>query len=174
MSSYELRRATPADAEAIARTMELGFDGYREFAPKRWIPPEVSAEGFRTRLEDDAVWCQVGLADGEMAGHVAFMPAALHGTWPDEGNPLLGHFWQLFVREPHWGTGLARALHANALEAAEERGFETVRLYSAEAQLRARAFYEREGWRQSGEPFLEESFGMPLVEYRVSLPRRTR
>jgi GNAT superfamily N-acetyltransferase len=174
VSDYELRRATPGDAEAIARTMELGFDGYRAFAPESWIPPEVSADSIRTRLEDDAVWCQVGLADGEMAGHVSFMPASLHGTWPDEGNPHLAHFWQLFVREPHWGTGLARDLHANALEAADERGFETMRLFAAEPQSRARAFYESQGWRQSGEPFLEESFGMPLVQYRISLPRRTR
>jgi GNAT superfamily N-acetyltransferase len=169
MDGLALRRGIPDDAPEIVRTLELGFDGYRSFAPPSWNPPEFEEERLRARLEDDLVWCLVALDGEDMAGHVSFMPAALHDMWPDEDNPRLAHFWQLFVREPYWGTGLAADLHAAALAEAAARGMKTMRLHTPAAQGRARAFYEREGWRLTREPFLEESFGMPLVEYRIAL-----
>ena len=169
MSGFELRRAVQDDAPEIVRSLELGFEGYRAFAPASWEPPEFEAERLRARLRNDLVWCLLALDDGAMAGHVSFMPAELHEMWPDEGNPRLGHFWQLFVREPWWGTGVASDLHMAAIAEATARGFETMRLHTPAAQARARAFYEREGWRLSREPFLEETLGMPLVEYRITL-----
>ena len=39
--SWTLRAAGPEDAEAIAETLQIGFDGYREFAPPGWRPPDA-------------------------------------------------------------------------------------------------------------------------------------
>ena len=80
----------------------------------------------------------------------------------------MGHFWQLFVREPWWGTGLATALHAEAVREAGARGFASMRLFTPAAHARARRFYEREGWTPAA-PFDDLDFGMPLVEYRRAI-----
>ena len=61
-------------------------------------------------------------------------------------DPQLGHLLMLFVRQAHWGTPVARTLHAAMLEAAAERGFTELRLFTPAGQRRARRFYEREGW----------------------------
>ena len=61
-------------------------------------------------------------------------------------DPGLVHFRQLFVTRGHWGTGLARRLHAAAIDEARARGFTAMRLFTPGGQERARRFYEREGW----------------------------
>jgi GNAT superfamily N-acetyltransferase len=167
VDAVSFRRAERGDVEAIARTMELGFETYREFMPEGWTPPPTERELMRAQLADPAVWCRVAEAGGAMAGHVAFMPAAIHGGRPDP-DPALAHLWQLFVREEHWGSGIATALHAAAVEEAARRGFSSFRLFTPAAQARARRFYEREGWRVAPPPFVEENWG-ELVEYRRPL-----
>src|SRR5918999_1093721 len=102
-----------------------------------------------------------------VAGHVAFMPARVHPQPSDDDS--MAHFWQLFVRERWWGTGLATALHAEAVREAGVRGFTSMRLFTPAAHARARRFYGREGWTPAGEPFDDLDFGMPLVEYRRAI-----
>jgi GNAT superfamily N-acetyltransferase len=163
------RRAVPGDAEEITRTLGLGFEGYRGFMPAAWTPPPADPEPLRTRLADPDVWCQVAETPEGMAGHVSLIPAAMHVVHPDP-DPTLAHLWQLFVREQHWGTGIATALHSAVVAEATRRGYSTFRLYAAAPQARARRFYEREGWTAAGPPFVEKAWGeIELVEYRRSL-----
>ena len=56
----------------------------------------------------------------------------------------------LYVRPRAWGGGLARRLHAAAVEELERRGGERARLWVLEGNERARRFYERHGWRADG------------------------
>jgi GNAT superfamily N-acetyltransferase len=174
VKGVSFRIGSPADAEEIARTMELGFATYRDFIPDGWAAPPTEREPVRTRLADPAVWCRVAEVRGAMAGHVALMPAALHGGRPDP-DPTVAHLWQLFVREEHWGSGIATSLHAAAVEEATRRGYESFRLFTPAAQARARRFYEREGWSAAAPPFAEEHWGgMELVEYRRPLGVHTK
>ncbi len=163
---WSLRPAVPGDAEQIAAVMAEGFGSYRSFAPPGWEPPDAEAEleRFGRFLGSGVLWCLVAEEDGVIAGHVAFMPSRIHPHPSDDDS--MAHFWQLFVRERWWGTGLATALHAEAVREAGARGFTTMRLFTPAAQARARRFYEREGWTPAGEPFDDLDFGMPLVEYR--------
>jgi GNAT superfamily N-acetyltransferase len=164
---WSLRPAEPADAERIAAVMDEGFQGYRAFAPPDWEPPDSreELEHLRERLASDEVWCLVAEAGSGLAGHVALMPARMHQQ--PSNDPRLAHFWQLFVRPPWWGSGLATILHAQAIHAAAERGFTSIRLFTPTAQARARRFYEREGWTAVADPAEDTvGFGMPLVEYR--------
>jgi GNAT superfamily N-acetyltransferase len=119
------------------------------------------------RLGRPDVWCEVAEADGELVGQVAFMPATLAYSPSDE--PGLAHVWMLFVRQSHWGTGLASELHGDAVREAAACGFSTLRLFAAAGQTRARRFYEREGWTAAREPVDDNDFGLPLVEYRRRL-----
>src|SRR4051794_5786150 len=156
---FTLRPGTAADAEELSRTVGEGFAGYRAFAPPGWRPPlQVSDPGpIRERLIDPESWCLVGESGGEVAGHASFVPGKT-SRW-GAVEPGLAHLWQLFVREPYWGSGLAPALHAEAVAEASARGFTSFRLFTPAGQARARRFYEREGWASIGAPFFEGGIG---------------
>jgi GNAT superfamily N-acetyltransferase len=167
--TWTVRPAMPGDVDAILRLMGDSFRDYGAFAPPGWQPPPVEEERgpMRERLGRPDVWCAVAEANGDQVGHVAIMPATLALRTSDE--PGLAHFWMLFVRPSHWGTGLATELHAEALHEAAAQGFSSIRLFTAAGQARARRFYEREGWAAAGDPFHDADFGLELVEYRRPL-----
>ena len=149
--------------------MGEGFESYRSFAPEGWQPPADVRDfiPIAERLAYPEVWAMLAERGAEVAGHVAFAPAR-STRWgsPDAG---MAHLWQLFVREPYWGTGIASALHREAMAEAARRGFTSIRLYTPSGQARARRFYEREGWTTVGDPFVQEDIGLELVEYRRPL-----
>ena len=125
------------------------------------------------RLRDDFerfgnVWSLVAESDGRIVGHVAFLHAHTHDE-PRAPIPGLAHVWRVFVAPEHWGTGLARELLRRAHAGMRERGYTRARLYTPKSQLRARAFYEREGWRPTGEQDYSDWLQLELVEYRLDL-----
>jgi GNAT superfamily N-acetyltransferase len=164
-----LRPATAADAGELARTVAEGFASYREFAPDGWSPPEAAQEAasLRGHFADADFFCVLAEAGGAPVGHVAFMPAS-HSRSPS-GEPGLAHFFQLFVRRPWWGSGVARRLHGAAIDEAARRGYTAMRLFTPEHQARARRFYEREGWRLASAPRPAPGLGLDIVEYRRRL-----
>ncbi len=165
----DVRPAVPADADAMTETVRQGLETYRAFAPPGWEPPAVVAdvEAVREKLENPEAWKRVADDDGAVVAHVVFFDSALSRTAPSE--PGLAHLWHLFVREPYWGTGLARDLLGQATAAAREGGFAAMRLATADLHTRARRFYEREGWHVTDGPFAVPDMGLDLVEYRRAL-----
>lgn len=159
--SWTLRRATVEDMDAMSETLAIGFDGYRAFAAYGWRPPDVRTvpelARMRTRLQSPSTWAMIAEEDGRMAGHAGF--------FPQPGVPGSAHLWQLFLRPPWWGTGLAAELLRNALDAAVAAGYHRMRFYTPRDQARARAFYEREGFTHTGWEGLEQPLGLVLVEY---------
>jgi GNAT superfamily N-acetyltransferase len=165
----ELRVATTSDAERLGRGVIDGFQGYRSFAPPGWTPPSLAdeVELLRGLLADPQVWCLLAEAEGELAGQITFLPAT-RAVQPVDDRAL-AHLRNLFVRRDLWGSGLASALHAAAVQAARERGFASMRLFTPVAHGRARRFYEREGWSVAGEEFHAAGPDLTLVEYRLAL-----
>jgi GNAT superfamily N-acetyltransferase len=171
MTQYAFRGAVADDARPMGEVTAEGFETYRDFAPTGWSPPstEDEIERLRELLADGQVWYLVAEVDGDLVGHVGFLPAArAHRPVAD---PALAHFRQLFVRPAHWGTGLAARLHAAAIEEAIARGYAAMRLFTPAGQARARRFYEREGWTLAAEPAFDERFGLEIAEYRHALGR---
>jgi GNAT superfamily N-acetyltransferase len=165
-----IRRATPADADALATTVAEGFASYRDFAPPGWEPPErlEFALGIAVRLRRPNLAAWIAEDDtGAAAGHVSYLPAAESRDPVDD--PTLAHLEQLFVRRAHWGSGIAPELLATAVEHARAAGYATMRLATPADHHRARRFYEREGWTPQGEPFHGEAIGLRLLEYRLVL-----
>jgi predicted N-acetyltransferase YhbS len=119
---FSFREATPADADAVGRAVAEGFEGYREVAPEGWEPPWVPGEVELVTglMADGQLWCLLAERGGELAGHVAFIPASAGFSPVDD--PGLAHFRQLFVEPRWWGSGLAGRLHAAALGEAARRG----------------------------------------------------
>jgi GNAT superfamily N-acetyltransferase len=169
VSEYALRPAEVADAEAMIAVTFEGFESYRSFAPPEWSPPSADEELERLRvlLPDDEVWYHVAEREGELVGHVGFLPA--HRTHWGADDASLAHFRQLFIARAHWGSGLAATLHAAAVEEAAARGFTAMRLYTPAGQARARRFYERAGWTLARPPAFEAHIGLDIAEYRRSL-----
>jgi GNAT superfamily N-acetyltransferase len=62
----------------------------------------------------------------------------------------------LYVLPAHWGRGIGNSLLAAAGSVS--------RLWVIEANVRARRFYERHGWRSDGA--VRYAFGVPEVRYR--------
>ena len=170
MADFSYRAARLSDADAIARVVADAFQDFRSFAPEGWEPPGAEqelAEGAPSKLRDPGFWCAVAVAGGEVVGHAAFQPAA-DGVAPAEDGPL-AHLRELFVDRAWWGHGVAGELHAMALSEAAARGFAAIRLFTPAGQMRARRFYEREGWSAVSEP-TASALGLELVEYRRRLP----
>jgi GNAT superfamily N-acetyltransferase len=159
--SWTLRRATADDTDAMSETLAIGFDGYRGFAAHGWQPPDVrtvpALARLRARLQVPSTWATIAEEEGLVAGHA--------GYFPQPGVPGSAHLWQLFLRPPWWGTGLATELLGCARDAAIAEGYRRMRFYTPRDQARARAFYEREGFSHTGWEGLEEPLGLVLVEY---------
>jgi len=160
------RRALPDDAESLAALVVEGFESYRDFAPPDWRPPKHvdEADLLRHRLTQPRVWALLAQSGSDVVGHVATLPAC--DAYRPSDEPGLAHLWQLFVRPQWWGCGLAITLHRAALAALDDHAFSAIRLFAAAGAGRARRFYEREGWRASGDEFDDPGFGLPVVEYR--------
>lgn len=165
-AAYTMRRATAADAEALARGAVEGVADYPAFAPQGWKGPayEPELEYTRVVLADPEYHCVVAEADGTVVGQVTVVPAA-RAARPVE-DPGLGHLRNLYVDRSQWGSGLATKLMQAALEDARSRRFRELRLFVAEGQARARRFYEREGWRAVSTPCFDPAPGLSMVEYR--------
>jgi GNAT superfamily N-acetyltransferase len=164
--AIQLRRASVADARALAEGVIEGVADYPAFAPPGWSAPSLEAEvaHLQSSLADDAVYCVVAERDGAVVGQITLLAAARAPHAVDD--PRLAHVSNLFVRRDHWGGGLARELHAAAMDVARDGGFTQLRLFVAEGQGRARRFYEREGWQPAGEPFDDPVPGLMMIEYR--------
>jgi GNAT superfamily N-acetyltransferase len=164
--SWSLRRALPADAEAMSATQQTGLERYRAFAPPGWRPPDARSAPemarVRVRLAEPSTWAMIAEDRGLVAGHAGYVP--------QPGVAGSAHLWQLFVRPPWWGSGLATALLGEAVAAATTEGYRRMRFFTPREQARARAFYEREGFADTGWEAFEPNVGLVLVEYARELP----
>jgi GNAT superfamily N-acetyltransferase len=160
---FSIRTADLGDAAGMRDVVAEAVETYRVFAPAGWqVPAElVDVADYERVLGDPDYTTRLAQGVGQLAGVMALrsgdqLTISQDGFLPDF------HLRHLFVREAYWGTGVASALHAVAIEAI---GNAPARLVTPADQTRARRFYEREGWRLVGEVD-DRGFGMPIVEYR--------
>jgi GNAT superfamily N-acetyltransferase len=167
------RIAKPADAAAISSICAEAFEGYRSWAPSDWAP-RAPTQADLTRLADalrrSDVWCLLALDDQQVIGHVALSLFSMEDPEPPPAGTT--NLWQLFVRPAWQGRGIATALMEAAASEARLRGFTRMRLWTPQAQSRARRFYEREGWTLTGGLHEDSPFGLPVVEYTRTLDPR--
>ena len=165
----QTRRATPSDAPALVANLEDGFASYIAWAPVGWTPsvaipdPPAARARIAERLAQPDVWCLIALEGENVAGHVGIGPSTRED--PEPAPPGTTNLWQLFVRRPWRGSGLARELMAAAVAEAAARGFHAMRLWTPRGAARARRFYEREGWTPTGEVHEASPSGLVTVQY---------
>lgn len=152
----------------IADSLVAGLSTYRGWTPVGWNPPARSEMliGLLQRFARDGSWAHVAFEGSEPAGHISLRPERGEAGEQRTDVALLT---QLFVRETYWGSGLAAQLMAIGAADMVQRGFSSGRLLVARAHRRARAFYEREGWRATGAHEMSGELGLELAEYVLEL-----
>ena len=165
---FTIRPATTADLGAIADNLVEGLATYRGWTPMAWSPPARTEMliGLLQRFPRDGSWAHLALRGSAPAGHIMIRPDRDAEGEPRPGVALLT---QLFVREEHWGSGLAQRLHALGVAGMVERGFAYGRLLVANGHRRAEAFYARQGWTATGHLETSGELGLELAEYLLVL-----
>ena len=168
----EHRVGEPPDAAALHSVLVEAFATYRHWVPEGWSPGMDLADrdGWRIaeRLGEPGYWCLIAESGGEAVGYVVLRPAVTQEE-PPEPIPGLAHVWHIFVRPAWWGSGVAARLLRCALREAERQGYRSARLWTPRDNARARAFYRREGFRETGAERYAEDLDLDLVQYRRPL-----
>ncbi len=140
----EVRPARAEDWPAVARLLaELG-------RPDVGDAPDDTAhrDAFSAYIERADTAAFVALVDGSVVGFIDM-------EFRQRLNFLSPQAWipDVIVAETHRGSGVGKALLSRAEDAARERGCWGMTLESATWRTRAHAFYEREGWAETGKAF---------------------
>ena len=136
-ANVNLRRGSRRDAGAVAEIWRLGWrDGHLGLVPGELVEARTD-ESFRARAAERISEMTVAVVDGEIVGFVLVVT--------DEVE-------QVYVSASHRGTGVADALMGEAERQVRANGHTTAWLAVVADNARARAFYERAGWRDEG-PF---------------------
>ena len=164
-----VRPAGVADALAIEAIRVRGWRAaYRHvFPPAELDALPVDETRWRNRLEKPPAGWAVFVAD---EGETVTGFAALGPSRDERG---VGELYAIYVDPSAWGSGVGRALIAEA-EAALGARWDEATLWVLEDNPRARRFYERAGWAPDGAQKAEERLGVAAVEvrYRKSLGAR--
>ena len=126
MPTFALRRATPADAPALGRIFHVSRTVSLPFLPVIH-PQEEMEEYFRTNVALDDVVAWVAEAHRAVVAFCVREERQVH---------------HLYVLPELHGQGAGSAL----LDKAKEESPEGLRLYTHQANQRARAFYEARGF----------------------------
>ena len=132
-----IRPARPEDVEIVFTIQRAASTTAfaHIFPPDRYsFPDDAVHEEWRATLATDEV--HVAVQDGAAVGVVTI------------GGEYLG---RLYVLPGHQGSGVGSALHDLALERLRAHGRASAKLWCLEENRSARAFYERRGWRLTGE-----------------------
>ena len=151
--AFQVRRAEPADAAAIAAVHVATWrDGYRGVVAQEAL--DAIDVGDRTAYWRDvlaagrvhalvAVALDVG-DDGAVLGFAAC------GASRDADMAGAGELYQLYVSSTRWRTGAGATLLSAAVAALAAQGFPEAALWVLVDNARARSFYEAHGWTVDG------------------------
>ncbi|MEM8747850.1 MAG: GNAT family N-acetyltransferase [Actinomycetota bacterium] len=168
-----VRDATADDADAMGHVHVAAWRAvYRGMLSSAFLDaldPAVRGDAWRTAIDDDPTptgWRRlVGTLDGEVVGIALVGPDSLDPDGPD------GEVHLINVAPDAWGSGVATALFAECVQTLASLEYRDAVLWVASENLRARRFYEREGWHRDGGERMNEIGGseIPTVRYRSSL-----
>jgi ribosomal protein S18 acetylase RimI-like enzyme len=164
-----IRRATPDDAEAIARVHIRTWQGaYAHVFPPEalaGISAEARARAWRANLGGTFGATYVAERNGEVVGFASGGPSH------DADCEGLGELYAIYVDPEHWDSGAGRQLAVQVEDALRGEGFAAATLWVLDDNPRARRFYESGGWRLDGATRTGTHLGVETheVRYRKNL-----
>jgi GNAT superfamily N-acetyltransferase len=159
-----VRRAVSGD-EAIVRAVRLRAlaDAPDAFESTLEFEAGMTPEDWSRRIAKWATFLY------EPAGHSKGIVAAV----PYDGEPGAILLVSMWVEPTVRGSGAADALVAAVLDWAKSQGAREVVLHVGKGNGRARSFYRKMGFRDSGHAFVSERTGIEEVEMRHPLRAQT-
>ncbi|MBW0016995.1 MAG: GNAT family N-acetyltransferase [Mycobacterium sp.] len=144
----EVRPAVPNDAYAVARVHVQSWQtAYRGLIAQDYLDA-LAPDDFARRYTFGRVglWPStlVAVDDPEICGFATI------GLCRDIELPNFGELMALYVAPAHVGTGIGRRLISAARERLRGRGVAVAVLWVLDGNVRARRFYERDGWSFDG------------------------
>jgi GNAT superfamily N-acetyltransferase len=156
-----IRDAELGDAPDLARvhvsSWQRAYVGLIDQAFLDAMSVESRTERWNLLLGQDRTHVLVVEVEGSVVG---FCSLGLddHQGW--------GEIYAIYVAPERWGAGLGRELLAAGETALSAAGHERAALWVLEGNLRARMFYERQGWVSAKPVRLENIGGSPVTEIR--------
>ncbi|HEX7492054.1 MAG TPA: GNAT family N-acetyltransferase [Candidatus Limnocylindrales bacterium] len=167
-----IRRATPADARAIAEIGVRSWQAaYRGILPAGFLAGlsvtarEIAWEYMLGADEAGNAPCWIAERDGTTIGYVASGPPR------DDDVPLpAAEIYAIYVSPDEWRSGAGKALLTEAVGHWQALSVTTLVLWALEANLVGRAFYEALGWRTDGTRQQVDlgGFKAPEIRYRLN------
>ena len=161
----EIRAAIPEDALAVARVHVRSWQAaYRGLIPQAYLDslkPEVWAAKYGFQRTDPERPTTLVAVDGDGIRGLAM-------TGPYRGDDLTDvvELLAIYADPQHWGAGVGRLLAAAAREQMRSDGFTEAALWVLDGNVRARRFYERDGWALDGARRTKTIAGAELDEVR--------
>ena len=147
--------------------LRTAIAGYGHIFPPEAPPPtldEVLAQ-WRQWLGADRAVGRRGFVADDGTGLLGVVLAG-----PDPIEEGAGHIARLYVDRDQWGRGIGTLLYQAAIAYLVDRGFREATLWVLEANDRARWWYERLGWRPTGErKAVYPPAAIDDLRYRVTL-----
>jgi len=150
---FFIRKAAAEDAPAILHCLAMAFAPYRaSYTPGAWLDTVLTPETIAQRLGTMSVLVAVSPQES-IVGTIAC--AAI--------EPTEGHLRGMAVLPAWQGGGVAEALLLAAEAELVNQSCVRITLDTTEPLQRAMRFYEKHGYRRSGN--MSDFFGMKLHEY---------
>ncbi|MEE2716627.1 MAG: GNAT family N-acetyltransferase [SAR324 cluster bacterium] len=130
---WELRRATPDDAQALSKVAEAA---YQHYTPRIGKPPGPMLADYAEEIQRHQVW--VAESNQQIIGGLVLIP--------DTDFMLLDN---VAVHPKQQGRGPGRALLELAEAEASAQGYRELRLYTHETMTENIALYARSGWTET-------------------------
>ncbi|MFF4269394.1 GNAT family N-acetyltransferase [Streptomyces sp. NPDC001536] len=172
MSGPRVREMTLADCDRVAEIRIRGWqNAYRGLMPQPYldalsVSEDAERRRKRFRQSDGSVVNLVAEQDGELLGWAA------HGPYRD-GEVRTGgaELYAIYVDAQRFGSGTGHALLQESVRQCTAAGHPRMYLWVLKGNTRARAFYERAGFRADGaeEPFDVDGVAVPEVRYLRTL-----
>ena len=152
--TWSVRRAILNDAEMLADLASETFplacpQGMDAAAVASHIRRRLSVDAFRINMADVGLEYSIALRSPDFAAGYVLLAGRDQESAADGLRRM--ELRQIYVRESHHGTGLAAELLGVVLDRARELEFDSVWLGTSKLNPRAIAFYQRHGFRVSGE-----------------------
>ncbi len=168
MATIAVRMAELSDADDMGRVhVEAWQAAYRRIMPDEFLDelrPADRAKDWRAALERNPDPPEGRRLVVELDGSVVGMALVWPARGEDEGG--LGELIMINLAPTAWGTGAGTELFETCEDELRRLGFAEVVLWVAEANARARRFYERQGWTADGSAKTDEIGGAPITEVR--------
>ena len=154
--AVQIRRATESDAAAILNCLAEAFEPYRtEYTADAFADTTLNPQALKQRMARMTIF--VAVAGNQVVGTIGCSLVS-----EEEG-----HLRGMAVLRSQQGSGIAAQLLDAAEQELRDRGRTLVTLNTTKPLQRAIRFYERHGYRATGQS--KDFYGMPLFEYRKRL-----